>query len=233
MDWFKEYRDAVVERFGKEEEIKNEVTEHEEEWVWTTGFKGTDKNMVCNNYQYAMDTMFEMPADEEISLCSSGFHFCKELRDVFRYYKVRGNNRFFEVKALVRAVDTGSTEKMVAKSIIFTRELGVDEILEAAVSSLTAWERVNIKLDEWSEDQKKRALSTSLREAYGEYLTDKLVVYGYSRPFAAHIIYMGGYDVACAVGTQEDLSMDMKAMYIYQDIMMQANEKPAYRNRRR
>ena len=228
MDWFTEYRKAVNERFGKD---LNEVTETEEEWVWIDGFKGTDKNMVCKDYQYAMDTMFEMPADKEISLCSSGFHFCKELRDVFRYYDVSGGNRFFEVKALVRAVDTGSTEKMVAKSIIFTRELDADEILKEAVSKLTTWERINMNLHEWTDEQKKLALSIGLRQAYGEFLTDKLVVYGYSRPFAAHIIYMGGYDVACAVGTQEDLSMDMKAMYIYQSIMTRMNEKPAHRRR--
>lgn len=234
MSWIKDYRDAVNERIRKEEDIENEVTAPEEEWVWINGFKGTDKDMVCHNYQYEMKKMFEMPAGVEISLCSSGFHLCKELKDVFRYYDIKHNNRFFEVKALVRAVDTACCEKMVAKAIFFTRELGADEILNAAVSKMTTWERVNINLDKWSEEQKKRALSVGLREAYGDFLTDKLVACGYSKPFAAHIIYMGGYDVACAVGTQEDLSMDLKAMYIYQAIMMQSQDprgtrKPAYR----
>lgn len=238
MDWINNYREVLKETFGdKGDSIQAETKETSEEWVWINGYKGTDTDMVCRDFQYKLNAMYEMPDDEEISLCSSGFHFCKELKDVFRYYKVGSNNRFFEVRALVKRVDAENcTEKLAAKSIMLTRELDVDEILKAVISLLRPSERIIIKLDKWTDEQKKRALSIGLREAYLEVLTDNLVAYGYSRPFAAHIVFIGGYDVACAVGSQEDLSMDMKAMYIYQATMLQVNDpraqsrnKPAYR----
>lgn len=223
MSLFEDYRKKVAETFSKpiEEPHDSKIEEEkpEEEWVWISGFKGTDKNMMCNDFQYAMDTVFEMPADE-IELCKKGFHFCKRLGYVFSYYGVKNGNRFFAVDALVKKSDVDlHNDKFVAKSIIFTRELDVDEILESAISS---YDKRSAKFDEWTHEQKRRVLDVGFVDAYWEVCTDKLITYGYSRPFAAHIIKLGGYNVACAVGSQEDLSMDMKAMYIYQSIMMNA-----------
>lgn len=57
----------------------------EEEWVWVTGYKGTDRDMKCkNDCQFEIGKKFDMPEGEDAVLCDSGFHFCPKLKDVVR-----------------------------------------------------------------------------------------------------------------------------------------------------
>ena len=59
-----------------------------EEWVWVTGYKGTDRDMKCRNYQYEMGKLHQMPEDEVIVDCASGFHLCLNMNDVAKYYEI-------------------------------------------------------------------------------------------------------------------------------------------------
>ena len=77
----------------------------EEEWIWVRGFKGTEKDMSCKGYHYELGKQFDLDEDLEPSVCHNGFHFCKKLENVFRYYKIGDGNRFFEVEALVKKSD--------------------------------------------------------------------------------------------------------------------------------
>ena len=90
-----------------QEDITNAIkTLEEEEYIWVKGFKGTDKDMRCqDDYQYELGKQFDLDEDVEPMVCSKGFHFCKKLENVFRYYKIGDGNRFFEVKALVKKSD--------------------------------------------------------------------------------------------------------------------------------
>ena len=119
-----------------------------EEWIWIDGFKGTDSEMKCRDYQFKIGDTFTVSDEKDVELCEHGFHLCATLEDVFRYYPIGYNNRFFKVKALVRKVDYDtldcnylkpiylsqsllrSNDKIAAKSIIFIEELSVDEILK-------------------------------------------------------------------------------------------------------
>ncbi len=111
-------------------------------------------------------------------------------------------------------VATGTEDKLSAKSIEFVSELTVDEIFEKTYAN------------KWSKKDKKRALIEGLRNVKQEITArelekkkkkqeEKLVALGYSRPFAVLIIDEGKYDKAYAVGTQSDLSMDMKVLTIF------------------
>lgn len=209
-----------------EQKQVDEDLDNLEEWIWVRGFKGTHKDMTCREFQYELNKTFELQPDEEIKECESGFHLCLGLDDVFQYYKLGSGNRFFEVKALVRKKDVSEyNNKLVAKSITFTRELDRDEILEAAFRTLRPYERAELKLNKWTDKHKDEAVRFGIMQAQRTYKCDELERLGYSKPFALHIIFMGAYDVAHAVGTQEDLSMDMKAMYIYQAATIAAMEQ--------
>lgn len=127
---------------GSEAEQKEEKQETlEEEYVWVEGYKGTDKNMKCRDYQYELNKQFNMSDDTKIDVCYSGFHLCPKLKQVFRYYGVTNGNRFFKVMALVPKKQTekiwngwaGYTdpEKYAAKSIIFLSECTPKEVLSA------------------------------------------------------------------------------------------------------
>lgn len=205
------------------EETKTETAKPVEEWIWVKGYKGTDLDMRCRGYQYTLNERYDMPEDTEIKECESGFHLCKELKHVFKHYQVGYNNRFFEVEALVRKSDyenygestitfkngymsfTDDRTKLVAKSIIFTRELTVDEIV------------AQYDVDDWSDEDKKRIIELGWDGAQQHVQYCELTKLGYSETFAKIIVDQGKYTFARAVGSQPDLSMDMKCWLIFKN----------------
>ena len=185
-----------------------------EEWVWVTGYKGTDKDMKCRDYQFELDKQFDMPEGEEIRLCSSGFHMCQELKNVFQYYDIGGGHRFFEVKALVRRYNKNGTytyehrdDKMTSKSITFVRELTPEEIFNAVVNMYPYTEK-------WTTEQKELALKTNLCDVLNIVKTEELVKLGYSEAFATFVVGKGGYEIARTMGLIPDISMDVKVLTI-------------------
>lgn len=195
-----------------------------EEWIWVNGYKGTNKDMTCLGYQYEMNKCFDISDDKPVKECEHGFHLCLNMNDVFYYYEVGEGHRFFKVKALVRKKDIdaygrgecrisfsngsgytmqSSNDKLVAKSIIFVQELTADEILRDTGAK------------NWSVEDKQLALEIGIRGADNVIKERKLVSLGYSETFAKLIISSGKFDTAKAVGTQEGLSMDMKAWIIF------------------
>lgn len=186
-----------------------------EEWVWVDGFKGTDKDMQCRGYQFEMDKQFDISDDREVEACEHGFHLCLTVDHVHGYYPIGDDHRYFAVKALVRKSDlneygtykrqgwiAGIIDKLAAKSIIFTRELTLDEIFEYH------------ELD-WSDEDKKTALTLGIAHVRRLYDTQTLVDVGYSETFAKIIVDQGKYDIAKALGDQKDLSMDMKVWVLF------------------
>ena len=187
--------------------------------------------MKCRDYEYELGVQHDMPEDADIKECESGFHLCLKMEDVFNYYSVGNGNRFFEVRALVRKEHYeryghmteeykrylegadhytryygfhGPKEynKLVAKSIVFERELTPDEILGNDVNG-------------WDEKYKLLALKYSIPWASGRMHVDELVSMGYSEAFAQCIIDAKKYSIAKAVASQPDLSMDMKCWMIF------------------
>ena len=204
-----------------------------EEWVWVKGFKGTDKDMRCqDDYQYELGKQFDLDEDIEPMVCSKGFHFCKKLENVFKFYKIGDGNRFFEVEALVKKSDwdseqkknrtrnpyepygylpdfSGSKDKYAAKSIRFIRELTVDEVFE-----VTSDEEVR----GWAEEQKKRAMETSIAAVRAEVREFEPCAAGYSPVFSKYIAGdTGRYKTAIAMSSLPDVSMDVKVMAIFMD----------------
>ena len=215
-----------------QEDIANAIkTLEEEEWIWVRGFKGTEKDMSCKGYHYELGKQFDLDEDLEPSVCHNGFHFCKELINVFRYYKIGDGNRFFEVEALVKKSDldpkkkeyakyanaawnlyhTSSQydDKYAAKSIRFIRELTVDEVFETVTDS---------DVREWAEEQKKRAMETSINTVRKDIRAFDLCAAGYSPAFAKYIsVDAGRYATAMAMASLPDVSMDVKVMAIFMD----------------
>jgi hypothetical protein len=222
MDWLKNYRKAVVETFSndgeKTEETKKTKTPTDE-WVWVEGYKGTDKDMKCRDFQFEFGATYSIPKDE-VSVCAAGFHFCKELKDVYHYYSIGSGNRYFKVQALVRKADldkygdytessifsySSRNNKLVAAEIRFLDELTLDEIFKPTYAS------------EWSDKHKKCAIEIGLKQANYQRRFEILRDLGYSETFARVIINSDKFVIAEAVGSQQDLSMDMKVWIIFTD----------------
>lgn len=191
------------------------------EWITIKGYKATDADMKCKDFQYAFDQVFTMDEDD-INECASGFHLCRDLTDVFHYYCIGGGNRFFEVEAMVRKEDfdaygrldgRGSfglgysrKDKLVAKKIRFIRELTADEILMH-----------DAEARDWTDDMKQLALKHSVLYARNWIRAEKLIERGYSEPYAMFVVNCGKYDRALALESQPGLSMDMKAALTFMD----------------
>lgn len=232
---FKKYREDVVNTFGKDiekEEPKEKVKEETmpvEEWIWVDGYKATDKDMRCRDYQYELGKIHTMPAGSCIEECKSGFHLCKTLKDVYEYYAIFNNHRFFKVKALVRKSDydrygdyndeywawkksplyypmpnKAIRDKLVASSIVFERELTLDEIFEPLPTC-----------HNWDVKYKEMALTIGVDCARTNMKTDMLTDLGYSETFARGMVKRGKYEIAAAVGSLPDLSMDIKVWTIF------------------
>lgn len=234
--WFrnKKLEDECVVAIKKLDETTEKIEATLDEWIWVEGYKATDKDMMCRGYQYTMGELHNMPNEVDIKECESGFHLCKKLKDVFHYYQIGDGNRFFKVRALVRkshyeryGKDTEEYlehlkrrnenmfithfwgqrvyDKMVAKSIIFDEELTPDEILCYSVHNCL----------EWEEKYKLLALQIGTDLAFKRLQADTLVELGYSDTFARYIVNEGMYETAKSVGSQSDLSMDMKCWLIF------------------
>lgn len=216
MDAFKETKNKTT---------SDESVETKEEWVWVTGYKGTEKDMKCRDYQYEFGKLHQMPDDSNIKDCESGFHLCLNMNDVRSYYKVGASHRYFEVQALVRKRDYetygkqdrtannpysiyyifGSDpvrDKLAAKAIIFTRELTLDEILK------------DTEAEKWPIEYKQMAIMDGLCDARHAMQAKELASLGYSEAFAQYITQEDGYETAKKVASQKDLSMDMKVLCI-------------------
>jgi len=210
--------DKAIESF---KETPEPTSEPKEEWAWVEGYKGTDKDMKCRGYQYELGVQYDMPENEPIKECKSGFHLCLSINDVYNYYGIGYSHRFFRVKALVRVSDVkkygesiytdfngakyymgGHYDKLTSKSIIFLSELSIDEILK------------DTDAQNLPEEYKKMALKSSIQNAVNQYEINILVEDGYSLPFATYIIKSSKFDVAHAFGSQKELSMDMKVLGI-------------------
>lgn len=224
MNFFKKNKQKVQEAREILESFKEApypTSEPEEEWIWVEGYKGTDLNMQCNGYQYKLGVQHDIPNDQEVIECRNGFHLCLSLGDVFEYYDIGVGHRFFKVQALVRKSDKdrygtyeqietyyGSTingrryDKLVSKSIIFESELTINEVLKGTDA------------EQLPEEYKQLAIATCVSRAVDNYQIDTLVEDGYSKPFACHIVNQRLFDIAHAVGSQKDLSMDMKVLTI-------------------
>ena len=89
-----------------------------------TGYKATDKDMMCRGHQFELGTWYEHSGD--LSLCESGFHFCEYPSGPWAYY-IDDGTRLFKCEAEVVLLSTGpgSDLKHVAKKIRLTEEIKI------------------------------------------------------------------------------------------------------------
>lgn len=179
--------DIKVENENCSQEIKAEA-----EWIWVEGYKGTDVDMQCRGLKYEVGNTIKFHGDVE--MCNSGFHLCKDLKDVFNYYSLGNKNRFFKVKALVKKLDYdnyssncfymvdcygrrlgNNNDKLVAKEIEFIEELKFKD-LEKYILNLCP---LVINEQDWNLYNK-----IGESEYIKKYFIEQMVQYGYSNTFA-------------------------------------------------
>lgn len=208
------------------EEPPVEAAEPQENWIWVEGYKGTDKDMKAHgDFQYELGKQYD--CEGEIKICNRGFHFCRDLKDVFDYYDIKRGHRFFKVKALVKESDykkygqyiikadlygcwackDDRIDKLVAKSIILEEEVSKADIIMAYCQN-TAYTIL-------PEAYWDTMICKGYSAAHEDWQIDKLITAGYSHTFARCIYKDNKVARALAIADQEGISMDMKVWYIY------------------
>ena len=116
-------------KVGKKYKVDDRYFEAvEQEWIWVDAFKGTNANMMCKGKQYRMNV--EDTYGDKVVLGVKGYHVCTDLKHVFKDYDYNFTNRFFKVKAMVKATDyqhrNPNNTVLVAKAIKFVTEITND-----------------------------------------------------------------------------------------------------------
>lgn len=106
------------------------------------GVKGFDSNLKCRGFQFSIGKIYEEEFQPKI--CSRGFHYCKTISDVFKYYPNKNGNRFCLVE-IIGDIEDG-TDKCCTNKIKIVRELSSTEI-----SNGLTQEQLASKLKEFSD----------------------------------------------------------------------------------
>ena len=85
------------------------------------GYKAT-KNMKCLDLTYEIDKTYSI---NRLNICSHGFHFCQNMKDVLNYYNYDDNFVLLEVEALGETITQG--DKTVTDCIKIIRVIPKEE----------------------------------------------------------------------------------------------------------
>ena len=89
------------------------------------GYKAFNADLTCRGFQYRVGEVFE--EDCEPVLCRQGFHFCKTIADVYKFYPTSDNTRICKVEAIGDIDDDGGVKLCTNKIKI------LEEITDVAV----------------------------------------------------------------------------------------------------
>ena len=84
------------------------------------GYKAFNNDLTCNGMQYEIGGTYKM--NETPIPCEQGFHFCKNIADCYRYYKMSVDTRICEVSA-IGDIATDNNIKYCTNKIKIIREI--------------------------------------------------------------------------------------------------------------
>lgn len=90
------------------------------------GYKAFGPGWVCRGFQYEIGKTYKLKKGETLEMCRCGFHFCKNLVDVFGYYPLDESTLIAEVIALGEIRQEGT--KYVTDKIKIVRLLTREEL---------------------------------------------------------------------------------------------------------
>ena len=89
------------------------------------GYKVFNPDWTCRDFQYEVGKTYE--TEEDLSICRSGFHFCKQAAACFNYYCFDPSNKVAEVIALGEVIE--EEDKCCTSKLQIVRELSWIEVL--------------------------------------------------------------------------------------------------------
>ena len=96
-----------------------------------SGYKGTDKDIKCRSFQYALGGEYEEKGEPKA--CNNGFHFCENPLDVLNYYPLANGNRYFSVTGKGKFSRHDEDSKVASSKIKIGLEISLKSLVEDAV----------------------------------------------------------------------------------------------------
>ena len=93
-------------------------------------YKGFNKDLKCRDFQYEVGKTY---TEDKAVLCEAGFHACEYPLDCLNYYEP-GESRYCEVDLDDVTDEHGDDSKRVGKKITVQGEIGIAELVKAAVN---------------------------------------------------------------------------------------------------
>jgi YD repeat-containing protein len=84
-------------------------------------------NGKCRDITYEIGKTYTF--NGEISLCSSGFHFCNDFDSLLKYYPMKSDLKIFEIKVLGEIITKGN--KSVTNSLKILKEIPLSKFKKA------------------------------------------------------------------------------------------------------
>lgn len=90
------------------------------------GYKAFNQDLTCRGFQYEIGKTYQLPENEKLELCQSGFHFCVDRDACFNYYKevdlkTKNSTRICRIRASGEIQTDG--DKYVAREIEILEEV--------------------------------------------------------------------------------------------------------------
>lgn len=102
-------------------------------------YKGFDKDLKCNDFQYEVGKEYELPNGEKPEICSKGFHACESPLEVLDYYFLddKGNlSRFCVVEQSGEFSKRKNSTKVASSKIKIKEEITFPDLIKSGVEWL-------------------------------------------------------------------------------------------------
>ena len=96
-------------------------------------YKGMDENMRCRGKQYEVGKTY---TEDKADCCHAGMHACVNPLDVFRYYRLDGKNRFFEVECSGDVSKDDRDSKLACTELTIKGEMNFAGLVKATVQAV-------------------------------------------------------------------------------------------------
>jgi hypothetical protein len=116
---------------------------------WQVGYKGFTHDLKSKyrniDFQYKEGEIFTLESNKKLKLCESGFHFCKNLLDVFLFYELEINPgfRYYEIAYdgdnCLFEENCNMVQKGVTRKIKLVRELNDNDIFQLTNGKIQVW----------------------------------------------------------------------------------------------
>lgn len=99
------------------------------------GYKAFNKNLTCRDFQYEIGHTYEL--EGKPSVCEKGFHFCRSIKDAYKFYAMNDNTRICEVEA-IGEICTNDNIKFCTNKIKIVKEVTDPDLRKGNTGALNS-----------------------------------------------------------------------------------------------